>query len=70
MNEDEPSPLHAKYFVDFVRNRKEPFANIETEVRATAEGGDALGEPAPAQEATLESRAMPAEPMPTLREVL
>ena len=36
MNEDEPSPLHAKYFVDFVRNRKEPFANIETEVRATA----------------------------------
>jgi len=36
MNEDEPSALHAKYFVDFVRNRKEPFANIETEVRATA----------------------------------
>ncbi|MGD0499117.1 MAG: Gfo/Idh/MocA family oxidoreductase [Bryobacteraceae bacterium] len=36
MNEDEPSALHAKYFVDFVRNRKEPFANIEVEVRATA----------------------------------
>ena len=36
IDEDEPSPLHAKYFVDYVRNRKEPFANIETEVRATA----------------------------------
>ena len=36
MNEDEPSPLHTKNFVDFVRARKEPFANIEVEARATA----------------------------------
>ena len=36
MNEDEPTPLHTKYFVDYVRNRKEPFANIEAGVRATA----------------------------------
>jgi hypothetical protein len=36
MNEDEPTPLHAKYFVDCVRARKEPFANIEVGVRATA----------------------------------
>jgi predicted dehydrogenase len=36
MNEDEPTPLHTKYFVDNVRNRKEPFANIEVGVRATA----------------------------------
>jgi len=36
MNEDEPTPLHTKYFVDFVRNRKEPFANIDVGVRATA----------------------------------
>jgi len=35
MNEDEPTPLHTKYFVDFVRNRKDPFANIEVGVRAT-----------------------------------
>jgi predicted dehydrogenase len=36
MNEDEPTPLHTKYFIDFVRARKEPFANIEVGVRATA----------------------------------
>jgi predicted dehydrogenase len=36
MNEDEPTPLHTKYFVDYVRNRKDPFANIEVGVRATA----------------------------------
>ena len=36
MNEDEPTPLHTKYFVDNVRNRKEPFANIDVGVRATA----------------------------------
>ena len=36
MNEDEPSALHAKYFVDYVRGRKEPFANIDVGVRATA----------------------------------
>jgi len=36
MNEEEPSALHAKNFVDFVRARKEPFANIEVETRATA----------------------------------
>jgi predicted dehydrogenase len=35
MNEDEPTPLHTKYFVDNVRNRKEPFANIEVGARAT-----------------------------------
>ena len=35
MNEDEPTPLHTKYFVDNVRSRKEPFANIEVGVRAT-----------------------------------
>jgi predicted dehydrogenase len=35
MNEDEPTPLHTKYFVDNVRGRKEPFANIEVGVRAT-----------------------------------
>jgi predicted dehydrogenase len=35
MNEDEPTPLHTKYFVDNVRRRKEPFANIEVGVRAT-----------------------------------
>ena len=35
MNEDEPTPLHTKYFVDSVRSRKEPFANIEVGVRAT-----------------------------------
>jgi predicted dehydrogenase len=36
MNEDEPTPLHTKYFVDCVRARKEPFANIEAGGRATA----------------------------------
>jgi predicted dehydrogenase len=36
MNEDEPTPLHTKYFVDCVRNRKDPFANIEAGARATA----------------------------------
>jgi predicted dehydrogenase len=36
MNEEEPSALHAKNFVDFVRSHKEPFANIEVETRATA----------------------------------
>jgi predicted dehydrogenase len=36
MNEDEPTPLHTKYFVDCVRARKEPFPDIETGVRATA----------------------------------
>jgi predicted dehydrogenase len=35
MNEDEPTPLHTKNFVDFVRSRKEPFANIQAGVRAT-----------------------------------
>ena len=35
-NEDEPTPLHTKYFVDCVRSRKEPSANIEVGVRATA----------------------------------
>jgi predicted dehydrogenase len=35
MNEDEPTPLHTKYFVDNVRNRKDPFANIEVGTRAT-----------------------------------
>ncbi len=38
MNEDEPTPLHVKNFVDFVRARKEPFANIEVGVRATTVG--------------------------------
>ncbi|RPI16838.1 MAG: gfo/Idh/MocA family oxidoreductase [Acidobacteriales bacterium] len=36
MNEDEPTPLHTKYFVDNVRARKDPFANIEVGARATA----------------------------------
>jgi predicted dehydrogenase len=36
MNEDEPTPLHTKYFVDNVRARKEPAANIDAGVRATA----------------------------------
>jgi predicted dehydrogenase len=35
VNEDEPTPLHTKNFVDCVRNRKEPFANIEVGTRAT-----------------------------------
>jgi predicted dehydrogenase len=38
VNEDEPTPLHTKNFVDFVRSRKEPFANIEVGVRATTVG--------------------------------
>ena len=29
VNEDEPTPLHTKNFVDSVRARKEPFANID-----------------------------------------
>jgi len=36
VNEDEPTPLHTKYFVDNVRARKEPFASLEVGVRATA----------------------------------
>jgi predicted dehydrogenase len=36
LNEPEPTPLHAKYFADNVRNRKEPAANIDVGVRATA----------------------------------
>jgi len=35
-NEDEPTPLHTKTFVDYVRARKEPFCSIEVGVRATA----------------------------------
>jgi len=35
VNEDEPTPLHTKYFVDNVRARKEPFSNIENGARAT-----------------------------------
>ncbi len=35
VNEDEPTPLHTKYFIDYVRARKEPFANIEVGTRAT-----------------------------------
>jgi predicted dehydrogenase len=38
MNEDEPTPLHTKNFVDNVRNRKDPFANIEVGTRATTIG--------------------------------
>jgi predicted dehydrogenase len=38
VNEDEPTPLHVKNFVDAVRERKEPFANIAVGVRATAVG--------------------------------
>jgi predicted dehydrogenase len=34
-NEDEPTPLHTKYFIDAVRARKDPYPNIETGVRAT-----------------------------------
>ncbi|MGQ9635566.1 MAG: Gfo/Idh/MocA family protein [Bryobacteraceae bacterium] len=36
MNEDEPTPLHAKNFVDCVRERRDPSPNIETGARATA----------------------------------
>jgi predicted dehydrogenase len=35
MNEDEPTPLHTGNFVDCVRSRKDPEANIEVGVRAT-----------------------------------
>jgi predicted dehydrogenase len=35
MNEDEPTPLHTRKFVEAVRERKEPSPNIETGVRAT-----------------------------------
>jgi len=35
VNEDEPTPLHTKYFCDCLRDRKEPFANIEVGTRAT-----------------------------------
>ncbi len=35
VNEDEPTPLHTRYFIDCVRARKEPFANIEVGTRAT-----------------------------------
>ena len=35
MNEDEPTPLHTKYFVDNLRSRKDPSANIEVGTRAT-----------------------------------
>ena len=35
MNEDEPTPLHTKYFVDHVRARTEPSPNIETGTRAS-----------------------------------
>jgi predicted dehydrogenase len=36
MNEDEPTPLHTKNFVECVRERRDPSPNIETGVRATA----------------------------------
>ena len=36
VNEAEPTPLHTKYFIDNVRSRKDPFANVEAGVRATA----------------------------------
>jgi hypothetical protein len=35
VNEDEPTPLHTKNFVDHVRARTEPSPNIETGARAT-----------------------------------
>ncbi len=35
MNEDEPTPLHGKNFIDSVRDRKEPFANIDVGCRST-----------------------------------
>lgn len=35
INEDEPTPLHCKYFIDSLRSRKDPFANIEVGCRAT-----------------------------------
>jgi predicted dehydrogenase len=36
LNEDEPTPLHTKNFVDCVRARRDPSPNIETAARATA----------------------------------
>jgi predicted dehydrogenase len=36
VNEDEPTPLHTKYFIDNLRSRREPFSNIENGARATA----------------------------------
>ena len=38
VNEDESTPLHTKNFVDYVRARKDPFANIEVGTRATTIG--------------------------------
>jgi predicted dehydrogenase len=35
VNEDEPTPLHTRYFIDNLRARKDPFANIEVGTRAT-----------------------------------
>ena len=35
VNEIEPTPLHTKYFVDNLRQRKDPFPNIEVGTRAT-----------------------------------
>jgi hypothetical protein len=35
VNEDEPTPLHTRYFVDCLRARKDPFPNIEIGTRAT-----------------------------------
>ena len=35
MNEAEPTAMHTKNFVDFVRARKEPFANIDVGCRST-----------------------------------
>ncbi|MDR3719365.1 MAG: Gfo/Idh/MocA family oxidoreductase [Bryobacteraceae bacterium] len=35
MNEAEPTAMHTKNFVDFVRARKEPFANIDAGCRST-----------------------------------
>ena len=35
VNEPEPTPLHAKNFVENLRARKDPFANIEVGVKST-----------------------------------
>ena len=35
INEDEPTPLHCKYFIDSMRSRKDPFTNIEVGCRST-----------------------------------
>jgi hypothetical protein len=35
VNEDEPTPLHCKYFIDSMRSRKDPSASIEVGCRAT-----------------------------------